>query len=83
MTEPCFRKKDSDPPVCGVHHAILLQKMVSIDANHSDAWTDRVFDLPHFPSRGSRNKKDMIADIHPVRQTDSPGAYQNEQTNEV
>jgi len=33
MTEPCFRKKESNPPVCGVHNAILVAKMVSIDAN--------------------------------------------------
>ena len=23
MREPCFRKKESDPPVCGVHDAVL------------------------------------------------------------
>jgi len=36
MTEPCFRKKESNPPMCGVHEAILLHKMVSIDSNHSE-----------------------------------------------
>lgn len=36
MTEPCYKKQESDPPVCGVHHAVLLHKMVSIDANHAD-----------------------------------------------
>jgi hypothetical protein len=33
MTEPCFRKRESKPPVCGVHDAILVEKLVSIDAN--------------------------------------------------
>jgi hypothetical protein len=25
MTEQCFKKKDSDPPVCGVHNVPLAQ----------------------------------------------------------
>jgi hypothetical protein len=33
MREPCFRKRESNPPVCGVHEAILVAKVVSIDAN--------------------------------------------------
>jgi len=36
MTEPCFRKIESDPPLCGVHHTVLLHQVVSIDANHSE-----------------------------------------------
>jgi hypothetical protein len=26
MKEQCFRKKDSNPPVCGVHNVPLVQK---------------------------------------------------------
>jgi len=33
MTEQCFRKKESNPPVCGVHHVPLVQSHVSIDMN--------------------------------------------------
>jgi hypothetical protein len=39
MTEPCFRETESEPAVCGVHHAILLHKMVSIDSNHAGLGT--------------------------------------------
>jgi hypothetical protein len=28
MAEKCFRKKDSEPPVCGVHNVPLLQKQL-------------------------------------------------------
>jgi hypothetical protein len=33
MARTCFRKKDSNPPVCGVHSAVLVQKQISIDSN--------------------------------------------------
>lgn len=26
MTRPCFRKKGSDPPICGVHKVQLVRK---------------------------------------------------------
>jgi len=26
MEEPCFKKKDSSPPVCGVHNVPLVRK---------------------------------------------------------
>jgi hypothetical protein len=26
MAEPCFIKKDSNPPVCGIHNVRLVQK---------------------------------------------------------
>jgi hypothetical protein len=35
-----------------------------------------VFDLPDFPVRGSRNKKDMIAEIKLADKSDFAGAYQ-------
>jgi hypothetical protein len=33
MAVPCFRKKDSSPPVCGVHKALLVPVRVAIDHN--------------------------------------------------
>jgi hypothetical protein len=27
--EPCFRKKDSDPPICGIHNVRLAEKQLS------------------------------------------------------
>jgi len=33
MGPRCFRKKDSIPPACGVHNALLVQAVVSIDEN--------------------------------------------------
>jgi hypothetical protein len=32
MAEPCFKKKDSDPPVCGVHDVLLLEHHSSEDS---------------------------------------------------
>jgi len=29
MAEQCFRKKGSNPPVCGVHNVLLVQKQLS------------------------------------------------------
>jgi hypothetical protein len=29
----CFRKKESDPPVCGLHNVPLVEIVVSIDQN--------------------------------------------------
>ena len=29
MVEPCFKKKDSEPPVCGVHNVPLVQHQSS------------------------------------------------------
>lgn len=31
MGIPCFRKKDSGPPICDVHHVALVAEMVAID----------------------------------------------------
>jgi hypothetical protein len=31
MSEPCFKKKDSNPPVCGVHNVRLVQKQLSAE----------------------------------------------------
>ena|ERR1035438_6331994 len=28
MAKRCFVKKDSNPPICGVHHVLLVQKQV-------------------------------------------------------
>jgi hypothetical protein len=28
MSEPCFKKKDSNPPVCGVHNVALVRKQL-------------------------------------------------------
>jgi hypothetical protein len=28
MAEPCFRKEDSDPPICGVHNVRLVEKQL-------------------------------------------------------
>ena len=33
MAEQCFRKKNSDPPVCGLHNVALVQNRISIDSN--------------------------------------------------
>ena len=33
MAERCFKKKGSDPPVCGVHKGRLIESRVPIDAN--------------------------------------------------
>jgi hypothetical protein len=33
MAAPCFRKKDSDPPVCGLHQVLLVPVTVAIDHN--------------------------------------------------
>lgn len=33
MTESCFKKKISDPPVCGVHNVAIVQRIISIDSN--------------------------------------------------
>jgi hypothetical protein len=31
MAEQCFKKKGSNPPVCGVHNVPLVQNRISID----------------------------------------------------
>jgi hypothetical protein len=28
MTEPCFNKKGSNPPTCGVHNVLLVHKQL-------------------------------------------------------
>jgi hypothetical protein len=28
MAEPCFKKKDSNPPVCGVHNLPLVERQL-------------------------------------------------------
>jgi hypothetical protein len=33
MAAPCFRKKDSNPPACGVHLVLLVPVTVAIDNN--------------------------------------------------
>ena len=33
MTQSCFKKKDSNPPVCGVHNVTVAQQKVAIDEN--------------------------------------------------
>jgi hypothetical protein len=33
VAAPCFRKKDSNPPVCGVHLVLLVPVTVAIDTN--------------------------------------------------
>jgi hypothetical protein len=33
MAEQCFRKKDSNPPVCGVHTVVLQRNRVLIDSH--------------------------------------------------
>jgi len=33
MTEPCFKTRDSNPPVCGVHNLPLVKFQVAIDMN--------------------------------------------------
>jgi hypothetical protein len=33
MSEPCFKKKSTNPPVCGVHDVTLIQHLVSIEQN--------------------------------------------------
>jgi hypothetical protein len=33
MTASCFIKKDSNPPVCGVHNVALVQYQLTIDSN--------------------------------------------------
>jgi hypothetical protein len=33
MMAPCFRKLNSNPPVCGVHNVALVQRNLSIDWN--------------------------------------------------
>jgi len=32
MAEPCFNKKDSEPPVCGVHNVLLIKSQSSEDS---------------------------------------------------
>jgi hypothetical protein len=47
-------------------------------------WNDCVFDLPCVSCRGSRDKKDVIADIRPAEKTQFPQErIEDEQTNEV
>jgi hypothetical protein len=31
VTERCFKKKDSDPPLCGIHHVPLIESETTID----------------------------------------------------
>jgi hypothetical protein len=31
MALSCFRKKDTGPPICGVHHVLLVAETVAID----------------------------------------------------
>jgi hypothetical protein len=33
MSEQCFKKKNTNPAVCGVHDVALTLHMISIDAN--------------------------------------------------
>jgi hypothetical protein len=33
MTEPCFKKMDSNTPVCGVHLQVLVKYRIAIDVN--------------------------------------------------
>jgi hypothetical protein len=33
MTESCFKKKVSNPPVCGVHNVAIVKRQISIDSN--------------------------------------------------
>jgi hypothetical protein len=33
MAAVCFRKKNSHPPVCGVHNVALVESKLPIDAN--------------------------------------------------
>jgi len=40
MVEQCFSKRDSNPPVCGVHRVVVVQKQVSIDQNAP--WLGRI-----------------------------------------
>jgi hypothetical protein len=30
MSEPCFKRKDSNPPACGVHDTRLVQKKLPV-----------------------------------------------------
>jgi hypothetical protein len=32
MREQCFSTKDSNPPVCGLHHVAVVQRQISIDS---------------------------------------------------
>ena len=36
MAETCYIKKNSNPPVCGVHNVALVQHQIRIDANAPD-----------------------------------------------
>ena len=31
MPVQCFQQKDSDPPICGVHHVHIVQRQIPID----------------------------------------------------
>jgi hypothetical protein len=33
MAESCFKKKNTNPPACGVHNVALVEDRVSIDSN--------------------------------------------------
>ena len=33
MTGSCFKKKDTSPPVCGVHNVTVSEHRISIDSN--------------------------------------------------
>jgi hypothetical protein len=33
MEDPCFIKKDSEPPACGVHHIAVEEGSIPIDPN--------------------------------------------------
>jgi hypothetical protein len=33
MGPRCFRKKESNPPACGLHNVALEQKVIAIDEN--------------------------------------------------
>jgi hypothetical protein len=39
MADPCFTKKDSKPPVCGVHNVPLVQRRTSEDSGTSGLGT--------------------------------------------
>jgi hypothetical protein len=30
---PCFRKKTSNPPMCGIHNVVLVESKLPIDPN--------------------------------------------------
>lgn len=46
VATPCFRQKDSNPLICGVHQVLLVKETVAIDGNAPHLGQVRCFVCP-------------------------------------